>query len=328
MTKNLFESVVGQDEAKKKLGFYINAYHQTRIMPNLLFAAAKGNGKSLIARETAKQLLAYGEDGKPLMKEDGVTPKKKTFLEINASTIKSIRQFVNSVLINHVVDKDVTVFIDEASELKNDVTMSLLTMLNPNVTNKNTFVYDEYAIDIDFARQTFIFATTESEQIFAPLLDRLTRIDLCAYTYDDLAKIIQKSAPEVSFIEGVLEEMSKVVRGNARNAIKLTNDVKTYLCREKTFGRKSWEDLKNILSIKPLGLSPIEISILRFLQERLEGSSLTNLAAKTGLSRTALQADYESVLQKNSLMDIQAGKGRMITPRGLEYLKNLDACPA
>ena len=73
----LFESVVGQEEAKKKLAFYLNSYHHTRVMPNLMFAAQKGQGKSLLARETAKELVAYGEDGKPLLKEDGKTLKKK-----------------------------------------------------------------------------------------------------------------------------------------------------------------------------------------------------------------------------------------------------------
>jgi Holliday junction resolvasome RuvABC ATP-dependent DNA helicase subunit len=258
------------------------------------------------------------------MKEDGVTPKKKTFHEINASTIKSIRQFVNGVIVPHVVDKDCTVFIDEAHNLKGDVTQSLLTMLNPNPTNKNTFVYDDYACDIDFGRQTFIFATSESHSIFAPLMDRLTRIDLQSYTHDDLAKIIGKSAPEVKFGDNVLEVISSVVRGNARQCVKMANDIRTYLCNKTKFGVKEWRDLSGILSIKPLGLSPIEIDLLRFMLERPDGSSLTNLAARSGLSREAVQKDYESYLQNLGLMEITAGKGRQLTAKGQQYLKDLE----
>src|SRR5580698_539106 len=125
MKQNLFDSVVGQDEAKKKLKFYLDSYHETRLMPNLMFCSAKGQGKSTLAVETAKNLIAYDEDGRSIMKEDGKTPKKKTFHEVNAASIKSVRQFVNSTLLEKVVDKDVTVFIDEASELKKDVTMFL-----------------------------------------------------------------------------------------------------------------------------------------------------------------------------------------------------------
>lgn len=321
---NMFPDVVGQDEAKKKLAFYINSYHHTKIMPNLMLCAKKGQGKSLIAKETAKQLIQYGEDKKPVMKEDGKTPKKKTFLEINASTIKSIRQFINSIVVPHVVDKDVTIFIDEASEINKDVTMSLLSMLNPNPTNRNTFIYDDYACEMDFSRQSWIFATSESHSIFPPLMDRLTRIDLQSYTHEDLAKILEKSAPEVSFRDNVLENIASVVRGNARQCVKMANDIRTFLCNKTVFGKREWSELSGILSIKPLGLSPIEIDLLRFMASRPDGSSLTNLAARSGLSRDAVQKDYEAFLQAMGLMQITPGKGRQLTGNGYDYLKLLE----
>jgi len=323
--ENLFPDVIGQDAAKKKLAFYLNSYHSTRIMPNLMLCAPKGQGKSMLAREAAKQLYLY-EDGKPVLKENGKF-KKKTFLEINASTIKGVRQFVNNVLVPHVVDKDVTIFIDEASEIKKDVTMSLLTLLNPNATNKNTFVYDDYACDIDFSRQTFIFATSESHSVFAPLMDRLTRVDLEDYSYSHLGQIVQKAAPEVKFKDDVLLEIATVLRGNARQAVKTAGDIKTYLCGGKEFGKQDWQKLIGLLSILPLGLSPIELNLLRFMRQNSDGSSLTNLAAKTGLSREAVQKDYETYLQKHSLMEITAGKGRTITGKGLDYLKGFEALP-
>ena len=320
-----FETVVGQSEAKKKLSFYLNSYHRTRVMPNLIFCGQKGQGKSLIARETAKQLVAYGEDKKPLLKEDGATLKKKTFVEVNASTIKSVRGFVNTVLMPHCVDKDVTIFFDEASELKNDVTMSLLTLLNPNLHNKNTFVFDDQEIEVDFSKQTFIFATSESHSIFPPLMDRLVRIDLQGYSYGDLGSIVQKSAPEVTFQDEVLGEIASVVRSNARQCVKMANDIKTFLCGKRKFGKKEWAKLSDILSIKPLGLSPIEIDLMRFMESRPDGSSLTNLAARSGMSREAIQKDYESFLQTCGLMTITAGKGRQLTGLGSAYLKALPA---
>ena len=41
---------------------------------------------------------------------------------------------------------------DECSELPKDVTMALLTILNPNKDNKNTFDYEGYSFEIDFKR--------------------------------------------------------------------------------------------------------------------------------------------------------------------------------
>jgi Holliday junction resolvasome RuvABC ATP-dependent DNA helicase subunit len=324
MTETLFQDIVGQDAAKKKLSFYLKSYNATRIMPNLMLCAPKGQGKSTIAKETAKGLVKFNEDNKVELKEDGVTPRKKAFVEINASAIKNVKQFINSVIIPHVVDKDVTIFIDEASEISKDVTMSLLTMLNPNPSNKNTFVYDDYACDIDFSRQTFIFATSESHSVFAPLMDRLTRIDLEDYTYENLAEILRKSAKEVTFKDQVEMLVASTLRGNARQAVKRSNEIKAYLCGEKTFGMKEWKELQGVLSILPNGLSPIELNLMRYMKDAPEGSSLTNLAAKTGLSRDTVQKDYEIFLQKLGFMEITAGKGRTITAKGLNYLKELD----
>ena len=319
--ENLFPNVIGQDSAKKKLAFYLNSHKSTQIMPNMMLCAPKGQGKSMLARETGKNLYLY-QDGKPVM-ENG-KPKRKDFYEVNASTFKSVRQFINQVIQPIVVDKDVTIFIDEASEIKKDITMSLLTMLNPNSTNKNTFVYDDYACDIDFSRQTFIFATSESHSVFAPLMDRLTRVDLEDYTYNHLGEIVQKASKGIQFNDNVLVEVASVLRGNARQAIKMSGDIKSYLCGKNQFGNKQWKELSDMLSILPLGLNAIELNLLRFMKNNPDGSSLTNLAAKTGLSREAVQKDYETYLQKHSLMEITAGKGRTITGKGLDYLKGLD----
>lgn len=324
MIDTLFTDIVGQEAAKKKLAFYLKSYHATRIMPHLMLCAPKGQGKSTIAKQTARGLLEFTESGNVALKEDGTTPKKKSFIEINASTIRSVKQFINSVIIPYVVDKNVTVFIDEASELSKDVTMSLLTMLNPNPTNKNTFVYDDYACDIDFSKQTFIFATSESHSIFAPLMDRLTRVDLEEYSYNHLAEILRRATPGVEFKDDIAISVATTLRGNARQAVKRANEIRAYLCGKKEFGAAEWKDLKNTLSILPLGLSPIELSLLRFMQQNPDGSSLTNLSAKTGLSRDAVQKDYEIFLQKQGLMEITTGKGRTITAKGLEYLKSLD----
>ena len=294
-------------------------------MPHLMFCAQKGQGKSMIAKEIAKQLVAFGEDGQPLKKEDGVSIKKKTWIELNAASLTTLNTFIRGVITQHVVDKDVTIFIDEAHNLNKPITQALLTMLNPNESNRTAYVHDDYTCDIDFRKQTFVFATSESQTIFAPLMNRLTRVDLQSYTLEDLGAITQKGSPEVQYVDGVLEDIAKVVRSNARQAIKMAGDVRSYLCGATKFGRAQWNDLKDILSIKPLGLSPIEIDLMRFMYERPEGSSLTNLAARSGLSRDAVQKDYESFLQNCGFMEITAGKGRQLTSKGYQYLKDLAA---
>ena len=69
----------------------------------------------------------------------------------------------------------------------------------------------------------------------------------------------------------------------------------------------------------PLGLNDIEIQILKALRER-KVCSLTNLAAKVGMTTECIRRDFEMYLQKQSLMNIGTG-GRSLSKQGLDYLK-------
>lgn len=321
-----FSDVIGQDEIKRKLKFYLDSYHKTQVLPNLLFSGQKGGGKTMFALKTAEQLVEYS-DKKPVLKSDGVSLKKKPLVPLNAASIPSFKWLAERVIVPHCLDKQSTVFIDECSELKEEVASNLLSLLSPNVNNRNSILFEEMNLDIDFRNNTFIFATTNVEKMNQPLVDRLMRLDLESYTMDDLGKVVQRSAPNVEFIEDVLSEIASVVRGNCRQAVKMASDIKSYLTTDNKFGKTKWTELKKILSIHKYGLTQMEIDILKILRDKPEGSSLTNLSAKTGIARTALQKDYEMMLQRYSLMDIRQ-QGRVITSKGIEYLKEMEACPA
>jgi Holliday junction resolvasome RuvABC ATP-dependent DNA helicase subunit len=324
----LFEQIVGQEAAKRKALFYLGSHLHTRIFPNMLVTAPKGQGKTTLAREIAKGLPLFDDDGKVVTQPDPKNPGKerivrKDFVEVNCSTVKNLKQFINSVLIKYVVGKRVTVFFDEASELPKDVSMALLTILNPNPENRTVFAYEEYVCDFDFRDQTFIFATSEPQKVFHALADRLERIDLEEYSFPDLAKIVQKGAKEVEFEASALADISTVLRGNARAAQMMADKVKQFLRNRTKFTSKDWKELRGHLGIYPLGLIAGEINILRYLANTNEGTSLTCLAAKTGLTREALQRDYEMHLQRHGLMEILT-TGRQITAKGRDYLSVLD----
>lgn len=325
---NIFKDIVGQEKPKKELGFYLDSYRQTRIMPHLMIVAPKGQGKTTMARATAKGLLQFDDEGNTISVPSKLDPnimrlKKKPFVEVNCATLKNVKQFVNSFLIPYVQDKDVTVFFDEAGEIVRDVANALLTILNPNKENKTTFAMDEYVCDFDFSRQSFIFATNEVQKVNPALVDRLERITLEEYTLAQLGEIVQRGVPEVKFQDDILIDIAATLRGNARAAQKMVGKITAYLAGRLTFTREDWNTLRNILSIYPLGLNAIEIQILRHLAATTNGTSLTSLSAKTGMSREAIQKDIEIMLQKHALMRIET-MGRVITIRGLAYLKDFD----
>ena len=318
----LFDNLIGQTKAKRRLGFYLKGYNATGICPHLMFVAPKGCGKTTLAKAMGKLLMANDETDL-----DG-NPKPKNFLEINCSTLKNVKQLVNQVLIPHVQHKECTILFDECSELPRDITMALLTILNPNPENRTSFSYDDYVLDFDFSRHTFMFATTEAQTVFHALMDRCERVDLEEYTFSELGKIVNLTLPSVKFDDGLLDDIATVLRGNARAAQKMANNMAVYLKSKgsKVFTRDCWAEIQMELGIAPLGLSPIEIQILGELG-KVKDCSLTHLAAKTGLTKACVQRDFEMYLQKMDLMQITTA-GRAITKKGKDYLESLEEVEA
>ena len=212
---------------------------------------------------------------------------------------------------------------DEASELPKDMEMGLLTILNPNKNHRNEFAVDDYVVDFDFRRHTFMFATSEPHKVFHALMDRLDRIDLEEYKNDELGEIVSRNLPDVKFENGLLTNIATVLRGNARAAQKMANNIEMFHGTKGSFTNKLWEELRKTLGILPMGLNRIEVQVLRALAEAGE-CSLTNLAAKTGMTADSLRRDFEMYLQKMNLMQIDRS-GRSITAKGRDYLEVHDA---
>jgi len=310
MAKNkptLFADVIGQNAAKRRMTFYQQCYTKSGMMPNSMIVAQKGGGKTFMAKALGQHLIKDGE------------AKAKPFLEINCASLKNIRQFFNNVVIPHMIDKDITILFDEASEMPKDMEMGLLTILNPNKNHRNEFSVDDYVVDFDFRRHTFMFATSEPHKVFHALMDRLDRIDLEEYKNEELGEIVSLNLPDVKFEDKLLPEIATVLRGNARAAQKMANNIEMFHGTKGSFTSKLWKELRNTLGILPMGLNRIEVQVLRALAQAGE-CSLTNLAAKTGMTADSLRRDFEMYLQKMNMMQIDR-TGRSITAKGREYLE-------
>ena len=202
--------------------------------------------------------------------------------------------------------------------------MALLTITNPNPRNRNDFSYEDYNVTFDYRRLSFMFATTEGQSIFHALMDRMERIDLEEYKLDELGKIVMLGLEGYTVEKKALEQVSTVLRGNARAGQKMAMKMKLYLnAQGKTnFNLKDWRELSGKLGILPLGISVQELNLMRYMA-RKKATRLTELAAITGLSKGAIQKDYELYLSKMGLMEIQP-EGRSLTTKGLDYLNELD----
>ena len=304
-----FPDLIGQHSVKKKLSFYLNAFKKTSQSPFLLMAGAKGLGKTEFAKAFSKNL--HNEDG-----------SKRTFLELNCSSIKNNQAFFDQIFLPIIANQEITILFDECHALPKDLTMAFLTIFNTESKSKKTFTWDESNFEFDFTKQTFIFATTETDKIFPPLKDRLTSVDFEPYNEEELAEIIKICTPNVSFGLGCIDSIASTIRGNARSAVKRSKEIALYCgaTESNNFSLDNFNDLCDNVGILPLGLSNTEKQILQTLK-KFGSATLTGLSAKLGLSKTALQRDHELYLLNKNLIEID-GK-RKITGEGRKLCEAL-----
>lgn len=306
----MFDELIGQSEVKRQLTFFAESQQKTGTSPFLMLSGAKGLGKTAFAKVYSDNLLNMDGSDRP-------------FLEINCSTIKNANAFFEQIFLPIVMHNEITLLFDEAHMLPKDLVNAFLTVFNTEKGRVKDFNHGEQTFTFDFTKQCYLFATTELDKLFGPFKDRLTIVDFRPYEPSELAEMVQLTCNEIKFEDGLLLEIAETTRGNARSAVKRAKEIDLY-CESKgiqTFDQSHWDNLCYQLNIKPLGLSNIEIEILRILKE--QGScTLQMLSAVTGMSRTAIQKEAEVYLLKRGLMRIQGN--REICRKGLNVLSKLE----
>jgi len=307
---NYFDEMIGQKKTKSVLGFYIDAFEKTEILPHMFIVGMRGQGKTMLATQVAKNLRSK------------TLGRVKPMLTINCSTLKNVRQFIEDIVLQYVRDQHITLFFDEVHEMPAPIQTCLLTVLNPNKHNMNTLRFEDYNIEFDFTKVSFIFATTDPQRVITPLKDRCRMIHMEEYQYDELGQIVKNNSEDLEFDEETLRDIASVCRGNARNATLMAKDNIMQFARRHNVSyidMNIWGRIKSVLGILPLGLENTELQILKVLKER-NICSLTNISAVTGLSSQALRAEFELYPLKHNLMEIAQG-GRRLTKQGREYLE-------
>ena len=309
MSEDIFDGLIGQDNVKRKLSFYLKAFNKTSICPFLNFVGAKGLGKTEFAKAFARNLT--NQDGSP-----------RPFLEINCSTIKNNEAFFEQIFLPVIANNEVTILLDEAHALPKDLTNAFLTIFNTEKDHVKDFHWEEQVFTFNFKKQTFLFATTESDKLFPPLKDRLTTIDFEPYEYSELGQILQTKVPDVNFTADALYQISKTTRGNARNAVMRAKEIMLFCEAENcpSFDGASFEKFCDTLGILPHGITCTEKQLLQILAER-GACTLSMLSASTGLSTTSIRADHELYLLRKNFMQID-GK-RKITSDGRKVLTSV-----
>jgi len=304
-----FEECVGQESVKKTLSLYIDAYKETNRLPFLNLTTQKGGGKTFFARKFREALK----------RKDGTRPP---MLEINGKTIRNVEQFFEQVYPVWVAN-DAFLFIDEGHNLPQALQQVFLTILNVDKNPNRTIELNGIPYDFNFEKISFAMATTDQQKLSEPLRDRLRDISFEEYKPSELFEIFENNLEyKIEISQDVKDEIISTFRGNPRDVVVKAEDLKTFSAAKKykTVDSSVWESFCSVMGVNPLGLSNAELSIVKILGKRGE-STLTNLASITGFDRSAIQKDYESILVRKNLMEIDVK--RKLTADGIRFFRSL-----
>jgi len=304
-----FEDVIGQEKPKMQLSHFIDYFRKHPVLPNFLFVAQKGDGKTMLSTLFAKHL-----------KE--VRPDKNFAPIINASLVENLDYFWEHVVLPYVAQGNFTILVDEASELPRSVMMMLLTALQPNEQHRNSVLNYGVSVEFNFARTTFIFATTDPQKLTNAFKDRLKIVSLQHYTKQNIIDIIGRrlDSKEITASSVSLDKLSDHIKHNGRAAVLLCDDIVRYcqLHSCSTFVEADCEELIKIHDLHLYGLDKNDLAVLKALR-RDRFVKLMDLSSITGLERSAIQNEFETNLIRHGLMGRDT-KGRYITKKGVSYL--------
>lgn len=309
-TNKYFDGVIGQERAKRELGFYLDSHlHKGSTVPHLLLTGSKGDGKTHLAKKFARNLPDPEEP----------TRKNKAFFPFNGGAILNPTMFLEDIC-SKVQGKYCTIFIDEAHELPKKVETVLLSILEPNKSERTTYTFNDIPYEFDFRLITFIFATTEEDKIFHALKDRLTTVTLEPYTEKDLADIISLVIDGQTEFETpeLLSKVSSFVRRNARSADRMAKNIMKI--GGAFFSEEHFQKLKEDLNLFPHGITHNEVRALKILESDGE-CSLGHLSSRLAQTTKSVQKEIEPYLIAMGLMEID-GK-RRITGKGHTFLKEI-----
>ncbi|MFA5312354.1 MAG: AAA family ATPase [Methanomassiliicoccales archaeon] len=301
----VFDNIVGQDAARKKLSFYVRSHSPATPFPSMIFTGSHGLGKSYLSSKTAE---AIGRE----------------IVEVNCAAIPTATDFIEGVLFSKVLGSaPKTILMDEAHELSDEVTTLLLTLLNPNENHINYLNYKNWSIVYDMSKINIIFATTNAHAMFKPLLNRCTEIYFDPYNSDELFRIVRQYTSPLK-LNASKSAIAYACRGRARDAYVLSQNIQRYctMTASNTLSNADWEDLANIFGIYPMGLNAQEVKVLNILSKS-SAMSCRSLAIQMMVDEKNVEQELEVRPKELGLIE-NTPKGRHLTKNGLLYLRKLN----
>jgi len=174
-----------------------------------------------------------------------------------------------------------------------------------------------------FDTHTFVFCTTEREELSTPFLSRCIEFQLDPYTDDDLYIIIEERAnrEQIDIDDHGMKILAARSRGTPRTAVQLLHRVSTF-ARASGINRitpRYTASILNELKIYDNGMTDDDLKYLNTLLDNEHPVSLFTMGAVLNRSRRYIQETIESFLLYRNLIMITS-KGRVLTEKGRTYI--------
>lgn len=313
-----FDDIIGNTPIKIQLGIASKAAKiQNSSVPHTLFAGAAGCGKTSMSKALANDLAS---------KMIKVPPESiRTSNDVLELAEKlSVEGYTRDGRVVGII-RPTIVFLDEVHKVPLSGQEALgIAMEEWYIAVKNRFTKE--INEFWLPRFTLVGATTESGKLSKPFRDRFKLIfHFTTYSEEESIAIVLKHAElkGINLSKEAALDIARRSRGVPRimvSYLERVSDAMTVI-GEKTINEEAAIATFNIMGVDKTGLLDTDIKILKCLYQSGIPIGVETLGVITNESEDTIQKRHEPYLIQRGLI-IRTGRGRMITQKGIEYLRD------
>lgn len=307
--------LIGNELTKKQIGIsMLAAKKRNTSIPHMLFSGAAGCGKTSMARYLAEK------SGYPFL---SVVPDE---LSDYTGVVKVLNQLNHDNYDDRGNRKGIVtptiLFLDEVhnTPLKGQELLGLAMerFIIESKAGQNKFIWTP--------RFTVIGATTMAGKLSKPFLDRFKlNFPFEPYKLDEMKEIIKLHAKQRKMIllPVAVNALAMRSRGTPRIAVRFVEMLRDRMLTLDSIMATQVlvDDMFDDLKIDEEGVTSVELKLLKTLFRAQTSVGLDSLAIAIEEDKKTIRDSLEPYLIRKGLMTV-ASRGRLITPKGIEYLEN------